>query len=114
MTWKKTLAFVMAAATIFTCAFSTAYAVKDDETVDTLVATTTDSATTETEETVTVTELEKYAEIGNNIDEKYQGYKAGKYTNYLTFLKYFSDQDIIKDKVNVDIKTDVADMQNTE
>ena len=112
MTWKKTLAFVMAAATIFTCALSTAYAAKDAETADTLVATTTDSETTE--ETVTVTELEKYAEIGNNIDEKYQGYKAGKYTNYLTFLKYFSDQDIIKDKVNVDIKTDVADMQNTE
>ena len=112
MTWKKTLAFVMAAATIFTCALSTAYAAKDAETADTLVATTTDSEATE--ETVTVTELEKYAEIGNNIDEKYQGYEAGKYTNYLTFLKYFSDQDVIKDTINIDIKTDVADMQNTE
>ena len=114
MTWKKTLAFVMAAATVFTCAFSTAYAAKDDENVDTLVATTTDSAATETEETVTVTELEKYADIGNNIDEKYMAYEAGKYTNYLTFLKYFSDQYIIKDKINVDIKTDVSDMNNTE
>ena len=114
MTWKKTLAFVMAAATVFTCAFSTAYAAKDDENVDTLVATTTDSAATETEETVTVTELEKYADIGNNIDEKYMTYEAGKYTNYLTFLKHFSDQYIIKDKINVDIKTDVYDMKNTE
>ncbi len=116
MTWKKTLAFVLAASTVFTCALSTAYAEKEDNTAETPVATTTDSDTTTGVEeiVVDVADSEKYAEMGNNIDEKYKGFGAGKYTNYLSFLNYFSDEEIIGDTIEVDIKSSISDMKNAE
>ncbi len=118
MTWKRTIAFVLSTVFLFSCAFSTAAAVEEtnEETVNLLAlnGSTQSETADETLSAVDVDDVDNYADVGNNVDEKYKGYEGDKYTNYLTFLNYFSDSETIGDKTVVDIKNSIGASEKSE
>ncbi len=116
MTFKRTISFVLAIALVFACASTAVFAdgVKDEAIVNESVDSGAVTDTTEQELTGESTETGAYDDFGNNIDEKYQGFEGGKYTNYLTFLNYFSDYEVVKDKVSVDIINNLISSKGAE
>lgn len=117
MTWKRTISFVLAVVIVLTCALTGAFAVEDTQDgTDLLTATdaAADSEAADNEIAVTADETNEYADIGNNIDEKYLGYGGNQYTTYLTFLNYFSDCEKVAEKLELIAKDNATLSENTE